>query len=133
MKTELINEIKFKTSRSSGAGGQHVNKVETKVEIYFDVVNSKFLREEQKQQILIKLKNRINKEGVLILSSQKGRSQSGNKNDVIRIFHELIATALKKQAKRIPTKPSRSSTEKRLKKKKIIAERKKDRYLKNFF
>lgn len=122
---EIEKEFVFKTSRSSGAGGQNVNKVETKVELYFDILNSSFLNNEQKNLILGKLKNRINKESILILTSETERTQPGNKKIVIKKFFQLVENSLKKQKKRISTKPSKSSKEKRLKKKKIRSEFKK--------
>jgi ribosome-associated protein len=116
---KLRSELKFRTSRSSGPGGQSVNKLSTKVELLFDVWNSKVLSEEQKETLSEKLKNRINSDGILQLSSEETRSQLKNKEFVIERFFQLLNKALKPEKKRIPVKPSKASKEKRLKSKKI--------------
>ncbi|MFH1320976.1 MAG: alternative ribosome rescue aminoacyl-tRNA hydrolase ArfB [Bacteroidota bacterium] len=120
-------EFTFKTSRSSGKGGQHVNKVDTKVELDFDVHASTLLDDEQKAVILEKFKNRINKEGVLQIVSQSARTQWRNKQLVIQRFYELIETCFIEEKPRIPTKPSKAATQKRLKGKKMLSEKKERR------
>ena len=90
LKHLLESEITFKTSRSGGSGGQHVNKVSTKVELDFDVVNSKILTDEQKDIITNKLAARITVEGILQVICQTERSQLRNKIAAIAKFHELI-------------------------------------------
>ena len=120
MKTDaLINELKFSTARSSGSGGQHVNKTETKVELMFDIYNSEVLEEEEKDILCINLANRISKNGLLRMSSQVKRSQVWNKRIVIQRFIDTVQHALKPQKKRIPTKKPKAVNEKRLKNKRV--------------
>jgi ribosome-associated protein len=124
---DFSTEFQFLTSRSSGAGGQNVNKVETKVEILFDIEASQLLTATQKQRVFTKLKNKIDNDGKLHIISQEHRSQLKNKEDAIEKFYDWIEKAVKVQKARKPTKPSRSSIEKRLKEKKINSKRKQDR------
>lgn len=117
-KIDITKEILFKTARSGGKGGQNVNKVETMVEGYFDIGNSLILSEQQKAVLLKKLVSKINSEGFLQVKSQVHRSQLENKQEVVKKMHALIEQALKKEKKRIGTKPSVASREKRLESKK---------------
>lgn len=121
------SEIYFKTSRSSGSGGQNVNKVSTKVELNFDVVNSKLLTEQQRQIIFSKLGNRINKEGVLKVTVQETRSQFENKEIALKKFNDLLTYAFHRPKKRVRTKVSKGAKEKRLQVKKKRSEIKKGR------
>lgn len=121
----LHKELTFSTARSGGSGGQHVNKVETKVVLYFDVEASTTLSGIQKSKIRSKLSNHINKEGVLVLSHDRKRSQLANKNAVIKKFDALIEHVLKKEKKRIKTQPSAASIEARKKAKSKRSEIKK--------
>ena len=110
---ELIKELQFKTIRSSGAGGQHVNKVSSKVVLSFNVFTSEFLSKEQKDLLKINLKSNLTKEGVLILSSDKSRSQHRNKELVIKRFFKILAIGLTLQKKRKATKPSKASVKRK--------------------
>ena len=121
---ELHRELNFKTSRSSGPGGQHVNKVESRVELLFDVENSEFLEKDQKVVVFEKLRNRISNEGMLRLQCDETRSQVRNKEIVVERFLQLIKEALKPKKERKPTKPGKASREKRLRNKKKLAEKK---------
>jgi len=114
----VVKELKFKTARSGGSGGQNVNKVETMVEGYFSVEYSQILSPEQKELIKIKLANKINDEGFLQVKSQTQRTQLGNKEEVIRKINTLLNHALIKPKKRKPTKPSKAAKEKRIESKK---------------
>ena len=121
------SEAKFSASKSSGPGGQNVNKVNTKVELRLNITNSILLLEDEKQLVLKKLANKINKEGELIVVSQSERSQIGNKEKAIENLNTLIEQALKKDKKRIATKVPKSVIRKRLKNKKLNAEKKDSR------
>ena len=125
MNPELITkELNFKALRSSGAGGQHVNKVSSKVELSFDLINSIALSLEEKELLQKKLKTRLTKEFILILQCDESRSQHKNKEIVIKRFFEVITNGLIVPKKRKPTKPSKSSIKKRLEKKKKQAYKK---------
>ena len=123
-KERIVQELEFKAVRSSGAGGQHVNKVSSKVELYFDVTASKALTENEKERIYTKIGNRLTKENVMILYSDTSRSQHKNKDLVIQKFLDLIRSALTVAKKRRQTKPKRSAVEKRLKSKLKKAQKK---------
>jgi ribosome-associated protein len=112
------NELHFSASRSSGPGGQHVNKVSTRVTLRFDVTNSPTLSAEQKRRILARLPTRINKDGVLWVVSQRSRSQAANKDLAIERFVELLQQALKQTPKRKRTGISAAAQQRRLDEKK---------------
>ncbi|PIQ26122.1 MAG: aminoacyl-tRNA hydrolase [Bacteroidetes bacterium CG18_big_fil_WC_8_21_14_2_50_41_14] len=117
-------EWTFSASRSSGPGGQNVNKVSSKMELRFHIMDSSLLSESEKEMLTEKLANKINNEGFLVLTCQTSRSQLANKEEVIEKFYALIAKALKPRKKRVPTKPGKGSIERKLKEKKRIAEKK---------
>ncbi|RLD42523.1 MAG: aminoacyl-tRNA hydrolase [Bacteroidetes bacterium] len=131
MQEGLKKEISFRTSRSSGAGGQHVNKVSTRVELLFDVEGSSVLSEEEKVIIKDKLTARISKDGILTVACEETRSQSRNKEIAFEKFTGLIEDALKPLKKRVPTKRSKGSIEKRLKDKKAVSDKKDARKFKD--
>ena len=111
-------EVAYRATRSSGPGGQHVNKVETQVELSFDVAHSPSLNEAQRQRILSRLNNLIDQDGVLHLTAQSERSQLRNREIVTARFREVLAAALRVPKKRRPTKPTAASKARRLEKKK---------------
>lgn len=128
MNKELIlKELQFKAVRSGGAGGQHVNKVSSKVELTFDIENSESLTPNEKERLISKLGSRLTKENVLLLSVDESRSQHKNKVLVIQKLFELLEKALIVRKKRLKTKPSKSAIEKRLQSKKKAALKKANR------
>ena len=121
----IEKEINFAFSKSGGKGGQHVNKTESKVELYFNIDRSAILSESAKIRIKSNLKNRINLRGELVLYDETSRSQHLNRANVLEKFYELISSALKVQKKRKKTKPSKSSLIKKKENKKIHSNKKK--------
>ena len=123
----LLQELNFKAIRSSGSGGQHVNKVSSKVELTFNLMESLAFNEEQKGRLQNKLQHRLTKEHVLMLQCDESRSQHKNKELVIKRFLELIRLGLVIQKKRIPTKIPRAVIRKRLKNKRNLSDKKANR------
>ena len=121
------DELRFTASRSSGPGGQHVNKASTRVTLRFDLANSASLTQDQKQLLLEKLPTRISKQGVLRVVSQKTRSQAANREVALERFAELLRQALEVRPKRKPTKVPAAAEEKRIARKKHRGHIKKER------
>lgn len=122
-----LDELQFRFSKSSGPGGQHVNKAETRVTLLFDIANSPSLTEEQKVLLQEKLANRIDKSGVLQLHVQRFRSQRRNRETAVTRLQTLLSKALKKTKKRKRRKPSKAAKEKRLAEKKRRSQTKQER------
>jgi ribosome-associated protein len=120
-------ELRFEFVRSSGAGGQHVNKTETAVALLFDLARSPSLTDSERERALAKLATRVNSDGVLRLESQDSRSQLKNREEVVRRFAQLLREALVVPRKRRKTKPTRGAIESRLNDKRRLSERKRDR------
>jgi len=120
----LIKELNFKAIRSSGSGGQHVNKVSSKIELSFNLQSSLVLKDEQKERLLNTLKNRLTKDFVLMLQCDESRSQHKNKAIVTQRFLDLIKDGLYVPKKRKPTKTPKSVIAKRLKNKSNQSEKK---------
>lgn len=124
---DFLPELQFQTSRSSGPGGQNVNKVESRVELRFRLLESQLLTDEQKQTLQQKLASRLTSEGELLVVAQEDRSQLRNKETALRKFHELLAKALHKPKSRKATRPSKGAVRQRLESKKKHGEKKANR------
>lgn len=123
-KEGILKELHFKAVRSSGSGGQHVNKVSSKVELSFDLVNSRFFSEKEKNILMTNLSNRLNKEGKIELSSSESRSQHSNKESVIKRLFRILEKGLIVPKQRRPKQISRAHQQKRLDQKKKLSEKK---------
>lgn len=120
----ILQELKFRAVRSGGAGGQHVNKVSTKVELTLDLPISKAFNDSEKERIYKNLKKRLTSENKLLVQCDDSRSQLRNREIAEDRLFKLIEEALKVPKKRKKTSPSKASVEKRLKTKKVIAKKK---------
>jgi ribosome-associated protein len=120
-------ELQFKTSRSGGPGGQNVNKLETRVEVLFDVANSPSIQEHIRQRLLNNLASQLDSSGILHVVAQDTRSQWKNKQLAIERLTDLIKSALIVRKKRIATKPTHSAREVRLRTKKARSQTKRMR------
>lgn len=125
--TLLKSELTYKFVRSSGSGGQHVNKVSSKAELYFNLKDSEVFSDHEKEKLSEFFHNRLNKEGVVVLACDESRSQFRNKAIVTQRFINLIEEGLKEQKKRRPTRIPRSVKLKRLNSKRINSEKKANR------
>jgi ribosome-associated protein len=123
----LFTELSFKAVRSGGAGGQHVNKVSTKIELTFHVENSNGLTYFEKQRLYRSIPNKISKEHLLSLQCDESRSQHQNKETAIKRFFKTLENGLKVKKVRRKTKPTRSSVQKRLDSKKSHSQKKLNR------
>ncbi len=122
--SDLLDELEFSASRSSGPGGQNVNKVSTKISMRFDVRHSVKLTPEQKEVLLNKWASRLTKEGVLLLHAQEKRSQLQNKEEVLVKLENLLVKAFTIKKARKATKPSKAAKRKRIDDKKQRGEKK---------
>ncbi|WP_308483869.1 alternative ribosome rescue aminoacyl-tRNA hydrolase ArfB [Cyclobacterium qasimii] len=125
IKNEVFTtEFTFLASRSSGPGGQNVNKVNSRVTLFFNVPNSQCLSEDEKSKLLEKCSQKLDKEGTLQIDAQTSRSQLDNKKTAIKKFYELMEKVFKKKKKRIATRPGKAAKERRLKGKRVRSEKK---------
>ncbi|MEM1338831.1 MAG: alternative ribosome rescue aminoacyl-tRNA hydrolase ArfB [Bacteroidota bacterium] len=123
----VLGELKFQAARSSGPGGQHVNKVSSKVVLCFNIEASGGLTTTEKERLVKRLSGRLNKKGLLVLQCDETRSQHKNKGILTKRFLDILQSNLKVPKKRRPTTPSKSAIEKRLQSKKIASKKKANR------
>ena len=126
-KDAILSECSFKTSRSSGKGGQHVNKTESRISLFFNVLTSEVLNNEQIDKLKSFFASQLSKEGFLQIDVEDSRSQAQNKKIAQNRLIQLLEKGLQKKKKRKPTKPTKAAIRKRLKTKKRQAEKKENR------
>ena len=126
-KDAILSECSFKTSRSSGKGGQHVNKTESRISLFFNLLASEVLNNEQIAKLKNYLGSQLSNEGFLQIDVEDSRSQLQNKKIAQKRLMQLLEKGLKREKKRKPTKPTRAAIRKRLKTKKRQAEKKENR------
>lgn len=124
---DIGHELSFKTSRSGGPGGQHVNKVETRIQVIFNVFQSKILTEQEKAILQTKYPSKLTNEGVLIVEADSNRSQLKNKELALAKLDRLLARAFETKKPRKPTQPSKGAIQSRLTSKKIHGDKKANR------
>jgi ribosome-associated protein len=121
---DILSEVQYKTSRSGGPGGQNVNKTETKVELRWNLYTSAAISEDERGKLIAKLKNKLDLEGNISVTSSRTRSQLTNKEDAQQKFKNLLIKALTPQKKRIASKPTKGSIKRRIESKKKTGETK---------
>lgn len=126
-KSILETEVRYEYSRSSGPGGQKVNKTETQVAIRFSIAETQLFNLEQKQRLNEKLKNRVNKLGEILIQSDKYRTRVQNQKQCFELLCQSLEAALTREKVRKKTKPSRGAVEKRIQEKKRLSEKKRNR------
>ena len=124
---QILKEVTFKAVRSSGAGGQHVNKVATKVILVFDLDNSIALTSDEKEQLKTTIGNILTKDNLIIVQASETRSQLKNRRIAIDKLFKILNDGLVTRPKRKKTKPTKASREKRLKSKRMISRKKQSR------
>lgn len=120
----LSSELQFSASRSSGPGGQNVNKVNSKITLKLDIAGSQILTDDEKELLLSKLASKVSVEGILVITSQDKRSQLQNKEEVVVKLDKILAKAFEKKKARKATRPSKGSVQERIKNKKQRSEKK---------
>ena len=124
----LETELKFRFSRSSGKGGQNVNKVETKVELLFDVAGSQILTAEQKERLMARLATRVNRDGLLVVAASGHRTQHRNRKEALHRFTRMVEAALQPEKPVKGHKSRKPDREKRLRDKKAQSQKKAMRF-----